>query len=158
MIYIEAIEDISKYTKEAPLQKPSLFLAGGITGCPNWQTQIVELLKEQDIYIFNPRRKDFPINDPNASLAQIKWEYDALKRADMILYWFPKETLCPIVLYELGFWVTSDKPIFIGMDKEYQRKQDVEIQVGLQRSYHPTSYSIEDLAKEVIKHIGANYQ
>ena len=153
MIYIEALNDITEYSKEAPLQKPVLFLAGGITNCPNWQEKIVNYLKNEDIYILNPRRKNFPIDDPNASEEQIRWEFNALQLADIISFWFPKETLCPITLYELGFWNNSEKPIIIGMDKKYKRKQDVIIQSKLIRDTVNINYTLKELAKNIIEYL-----
>lgn len=132
----------------------SLFLAGGITDCPDWQADLVKLLKHENIVLLNPRRKNFPIHDPNAALAQIKWEYNHLRKADYISFWFPKETLCPIVLYELGAWSMAHKPIYVGVHPEYKRKQDVEIQTALARPKVEIAYSLEFLAghiKEGIK-------
>lgn len=49
---------------------------------------------------------------------------------DEIMTWFPKESVCPIALFELGEWCTSlKKPIFVGVDENYVRKFDVEQQV-----------------------------
>jgi hypothetical protein len=48
-------------------------LAGGITGCPDWQSKLINLLRNEDIVIFNLRRKNFPIHDPTAVEEQIKW-------------------------------------------------------------------------------------
>ena len=121
MKYIESPEimptpDVSKTW--VPEGK-SLFLAGGITGCENWQQNVRRYLKDVPIVIFNPRRKDFPINDPSAAQVQIEWEYEHLRKASMILFWFPYETLCPIVLYELGAWSMTDKKIFVGIHPLY---------------------------------------
>jgi len=112
-----------------------LFLAGGITNCPDWQSEIIKALEtEWKLIIYNPRRKNFPIEDPNASEKQIAWEYDKLSKADVICYWFAKGSVNPIVLYELGMWGNSrSKRIVIGYDKEYERKQDVIIQTQLAR-------------------------
>ena len=116
-----------------------VFLAGGITGCPDWQAEITEYFTKRldkastEVVLLNPRRPDFPINDPNASYDQIRWEHKALREADIILFWFPCETMCPIVLYELGAWSMTDKPLVIGCHPEYSRKRDVEIQTGLVR-------------------------
>ena len=45
-----------------------LFLAGGITNCELWQNDIIKLLKDkEELTIYNPRRKNFPINDPSAA-------------------------------------------------------------------------------------------
>lgn len=131
--------------------KPSVFLAGGITNCPDWQTYVTMQLLTEDITVFNPRRENFPIDDPEASFDQIKWEYDHLRKADMLLFWFPSETLCPIVLFELGAWSRSNKPMFIGVHPAYRRKQDVEIQMGLARPEVPIVYSLDDLVAEVKK-------
>ncbi len=128
----------------------SAFLAGGITGCPDWQTEIVSLLEGSTITLFNPRRAHFPIHDPSASELQIKWEHDHLRKASVILFWFPCETLCPIVLYELGAWSMTDKPIFVGVHPEYQRREDVELQTKFARPAVKIVYSIQDLAAQVL--------
>ena len=51
--------------------KKSLFLAGGITGCPDWQKEMIHLLNDEPILIYSPRRKNFPIHNPNAAYEQI---------------------------------------------------------------------------------------
>jgi len=103
--------------------------------------------------LFNPRRADFPIHDPTAAQKQITWEYEHLRIASTILFWFPKETLCPIVLYELGAWSMADKSIFVGVHPEYQRHQDVEIQTGLIRPDVEIVYSLMDLAEQVANYL-----
>lgn len=129
---------------------PSIFLAGGITGCKNWQSDVVNDLSDiEDLVIYNPRRENFPIHDPNAAAAQIKWEFDYLRKASMISFWFCKETMCPIVLYELGFHNNSPKPLVVGMDPEYQRRQDVEIQTKLVRPEIKIVYSLGDLINQI---------
>ena len=59
--------------------KNSVFLAGGITGCPDWQSDIVKMLSDTDLTLLNPRRADFPIGDPDAAFDQIQWEHNALR-------------------------------------------------------------------------------
>ena len=144
MKYIEAPNTYNRPGK-------SIFLAGGITGCPNWQAEVVKLLEGSILTLFNPRRAKFPIDDSSASEFQIKWEYDHLRKASAILFWFPCETLCPIVLYELGAWSMTDKPIFVGIHPEYQRRQDVELQTRLVRPALQVVYSIKDLAAQVLQ-------
>lgn len=53
----------------------SVFLAGGITDCPWWQDEIINLLKDESGILYNPRRKDFPIGDSMAAKEQIAWEF-----------------------------------------------------------------------------------
>lgn len=112
-----------------------LFLAGGISNCPNWQMEMIGRLKGfPNLTVYNPRRENFPIEDPNAAEEQIIWEFNHLRDANIIIFWFSKGSLNPIVLYELGMWGNSnDRPILIGIDPEYERKQDVIIQTQLAR-------------------------
>jgi hypothetical protein len=134
-----------------------VFLAGGITNCPEWQISIINKIKEKEkdikenIILFNPRRKNFPIDDLNAANEQIKWEYDRLKESDMIIFWFSRGSLNPIVLYELGMWGNSrDIPIIIGIDEGYERKQDVEIQTKLAKPDAPIVYNLDDMVDYMI--------
>ena len=123
----------------------SIFLAGGITGCPDWQKEMAERLSDAPLTILNPRRKNFPIDDPTAAFGQIAWEHNALKVADFILFWFCKATLCPIVLYELGAWSMTHKPIFIGIEPGYKREYDVRIQTRLAKPHTPIVNNLDDL-------------
>jgi len=128
-----------------------LFLAGGITNCPDWQQDMVEKLRDTELVILNPRREDFPIHDPNAAQAQIEWEFNALRAAEAIQFWFPKETLCPIVLYELGTWSMANKKIFVGTDLGYKRIPDVIIQTQLVRPEVFVVTTLVDLASQIHK-------
>ena len=112
---------------------PAVFLAGGISGCADWQSEMMELLDETALTLLNPRRADFPMDDPTAARTQIAWEYRHLQAADAALFWFPCETLCPITLFELGAWSRSDKPLFVGTHPDYQRRLDVIVQLSLAR-------------------------
>ena len=132
----------------------SVFLAGGITNCPDWQQQMVFFLDETPLALLNPRRNNFPIYDPDAAIEQITWEHKALRDAGSVLFWFPSETLCPIVLYELGAWSMTDKPIFVGVHPEYKRRMDVEIQTELSRSEVKIVYTLSDLARQIKGHYG----
>lgn len=120
---------------EAPLTyggKADLFLAGGISGCPDWQQEALSLLQSQDILVLNPRRSS-PFEEKMAE-EQIRWEYDALRAVDTVLFWFPSETLCPIALYELGvFSQRLGTKLFVGTDPNYARRFDVQIQLDLAR-------------------------
>ena len=146
MKYVEALDEWNRYITG----ENSIFLAGGITSCPDWQQEMVKLLSETDFTLLNPRQKNFPIGEPEAAREQISWEYRHLREAYSILFWFPEETLCPIVLFELGYWLARDKPLFIGVHPNYARRQDVEIQTDLEWPGGQIAYSLEDLAQQVI--------
>jgi hypothetical protein len=143
MIYVEAPE------RTFPATKKSIFLAGSITGAKNWQKEVVRAIKDFDVVVFNPRRENFPIHDPSAALEQITWEYEMLRKADMIQMWFDGNTMSPICLFELGAWMMTSKPMVIGMDPNYQRRQDVEIQTKLVRPEIPIVYAMDDFTNVV---------
>lgn len=111
---------------------PAVFLAGGITGCSDWQAEARRQLDSLPVAILNPRMADFPIHDPSAAAAQIAWEFEHLRRADIILFWFPDSgpIVQPIVLYELGAHAAMGKPIAVGCDPGYARRADVVLQLS----------------------------
>jgi len=127
----------------------SVFLAGGITNTPNWQPEMVKLLSDTNLTLVNPRRGNFPIDDPTAAEQQIRWEHKHLLRVNAILFWFPCETLCPITLFELGSWIPRPKPLFVGCHPEYKRINDVRIQTKLERPFFRVVESLENLADMV---------
>lgn len=138
----------------------SLFLAGGITGCPDWQQKMLELVVPQvpsSVEIYNPRRADFDTSNPAMSNQQITWEYWLLRRARHILFWFPAETVCPITLFELGAAMERrTHHLYIGCHPDYPRRYDVEMQTQL--FYAPAvmeiSSTVEELAARVVKALG----
>jgi len=136
------------YTK--PEGYKSLFLAGGITGCPDWQSYMIEALKDYKVLIYNPRRTIFPMNDPSAAEEQIRWEFERLRDADMALFWFSKGSDNPIVLFEYGrHGFNVNRPIFLGIDPEYKRKQDVIVQTRLEKGTCTRHDNLHSLAMTV---------
>jgi len=153
------------FPKYLPLTTKVVFLGGGISDCPDWQSEMIAMLSgEEDLLLLNPRRSDFPMDIPSEAERQIRWEYEKLNFVglDAIVFWFPKETLCPIALYELGFqlgkmrfkWeqknygVVSPR-LFIGMHPEYQRSNDVYIQTHLAGYHHPIFNDLGHLASAI---------
>ena len=126
----------------------SVFLAGGITDCPDWQKTVIDALRSTPdlewLVIYNPRRENFPINDPNAAREQIEWEFNALEKADIFSIFFSGgESLQPICMYELGRnlhrmktkyegnWYELASRIVVTVEPECKRRSDVIIQTEL---------------------------
>lgn len=130
-----------------------IFLAGGISNCHDWQSEMIRLLGEggNQRDLINPRRDNFDTSDLSAAETQIRWEHAALQKATSILFWFPSETLCPITLYELGAHCQREVPVFVGVHPDYKRKLDVEIQTQLCRPEIQIVYSLEDLVAQVLE-------
>ena len=128
-----------------------IFLAGGITNCPDWQSELIKKLKKYPkLTIYNPRRANFPINNPNASNEQITWEFVHLQNADIIVFWFARGSLNPIVLYELGMWGNSRlNTTIIGIDPEYERKDDVILQTVLAKSDTVFVDNLDSIVKKI---------
>lgn len=148
MHVLEAPQRIPKELKD----NKSLFLAGGITNCPDWQSNLIQLLEKyettEDLLVFNPRRAT-PLPEQHAH-EQIKWEYERLHDADVISFWFSAGSLNPITLYELGMWGNSrDRRVCIGIDPDYEREFDVVWQTFLARPEINIVYSLSDLAQEI---------
>lgn len=132
--------------------KISLFLAGGISGCRNWQQNIISKLSPLDIILYNPRRKDYDHKNPDIAQEQIEWEEKHIMKADVVAFFFCKETLCPVTLYELGVCnAVEGKKVVIGMDPEYQRRIDVEIQTKLKQPNTPIIYGLEEFGEILYK-------
>ncbi len=146
MKYIECPDTLNK-SKES---HPVLFLAGGITGCPLWQDKIIIHLEKEPLVILNPRRKNFDANNPLMEKEQIEWEYNHLNLSDIISFWFPCETLCPISLFELGDRMALGKAkILIGCHPEYKRIRDIKIQTKLRNPNIEVVESLEELVDQI---------
>lgn len=139
--------DTSKIQEEFSYK---IFLAGGISGCPDWQTEFIKNFKDVDdsVILVNPRRIDFDINNPSMSGEQIKWEFDRIEESDAMIFWFPEETLCPITLYELGVATKNKSRLYVGCHPNYKRKFDVVTQLSLCRPDVNVVFSLNDLFLE----------
>lgn len=139
---------------------PIVFLAGGITGCPNWQPELHEMVAHvyPEVPIFSPRRAGWVDLTGDDADYQLEWEKHWLELADIVSFWFPKESDCPITLYELADmtrkFMYEDKPeILLGCDPEYRRKFDITKQSEM-RGY-PTNVwsSLSALSRCIIRAI-----
>ena len=124
------------------------FLAGGITNCPDWQSKVIKYVQQMDkemdlrrLVLFNPRQKNFPINNPNAAEEQIKWEFDRLDNCSIFtMYFCNSDSDQPICMYELGRNIVCiqheyendwESRIIISVEDGYKRQKDVQVQVNL---------------------------
>lgn len=117
--------------------QPSIFLAGGITKCRNWQQDAITYFSDTNLTIFNPRRDDFDVTNKDMEREQITWEYNKLRFVSLIVFWFSNETVQPITLFELGSALERQKSgkqkVYVGVDPQYVRKNDVIIQSYLEK-------------------------
>lgn len=131
---------------------PSVFLGGGITGCKLWQDVLIKEIQELNCVVYNPRRALFDVSDASQSEVQIRWEFKYLNIADIVVFYFSSETMCPITLFELGARLEANigksrsksQCVYVYCEPEYQRKFDVEFQMKLAAENVGISPSITD--------------
>lgn len=121
-------------------KRKSIFLAGGITGCEDWQSDLIEELQNLNdsglfdlggLVIFNPRRDNFDVMDMEVKIEQIKWEHKCLEKCDICSFFFPaSESVQPITLYELGRYLRKYNSV-VSIQEGYKRAEDVKIQLAL---------------------------
>ncbi len=129
-------------SKEAPRYR-SVFLAGGITNCPDWQKNVTQALERFEVTVLNPRRRKYP-EEREALREQIEWEYERLRNAHLVSFWFSSGSVNPITLFELGSALEREVPLVVGTHFQYERKRDLEIQVSLRRPEIKIHESLED--------------
>lgn len=143
----------------------SVFLAGGISNCEDWQAYTAEILKDLDgLTVVNPRRNNWKMdkNEVKESTKQIAWEYEYLRKVTDVIFWFTDDTLQPISLYELGAtlernafqWQGEEtgQRIFLGSDPGYKRVLDLKVQAKLKGYHWPIRNNLDDLLEDFVKY------
>lgn len=134
-----------------------VFLAGGIDGCPDWQQNFIDQLEKtfafKSLCVISPRLDKRLCDDDE----QIRWEFNAMKMADVVCFYFPKESLCPISLYELGRYNTlrnlfGSPKLFISAHQDYSCRADVLHQSSLLHD-DPVLDSLETLVHVVTDYL-----
>lgn len=109
-----------------------LFLAGTIEmgNSRDWQAYVIEQLKDCGLNIFNPRREENPVVNGQTEIEyQIRWELKHIRRSDLVLIHFEKNSISPISLLELGLLLGENRLVpdnlFVSCDPEYTRRDNV---------------------------------
>ena len=157
---------VAPYFFSLAKQHITCFLAGGITNCWEWQDKVINELKSYSdtgaLVVMNPRRPDFPINDPNAAPQQIMWEFYWLERCDIFSMYFAasEQSDQPICMYELGrnviamqhrFPESYMNRIVISCEDGYRRETDVKTQMNLALGQITISTTPEEHAKRIVE-------
>lgn len=121
----------------ALFSRPSVFVAGGISNCPDWQSEITSFMDTTLYDVVNPRREIGFDTTGAIAREQIEWEHQALSKVDSCIFWFPCETLCPITLFELSKQLLRAKQqsvrLVVGWHPDYKRAFDLEVQIELEK-------------------------
>jgi hypothetical protein len=132
-----ALAETAVVTSPEPLpprhDRPRVFLGGSIDmgSAPDWQKQVIEALRGEDVVLLNPRRPDWnPAWKPEASepefRRQVEWELAALDSADVIVLYLAPGSQSPVSLLELGLHARSGKVVLL-CPPGFWRKGNVDI-------------------------------
>ena len=106
----------------------SFFLAGGST---DWRQKLTDSMTSDQFYhaiVVDPFDKNYK---PEVNTA---WEFKSMQKVDCVVFWFPKESLYPISLFELGVVCRDSlKGLIVGMDLEYAKREIIIEQLKLFR-------------------------
>lgn len=103
--------------------RKKVFLAGSMAmgTAPDWRSEVVEALKDENIVILDPWRDDWDSSweqrakDDNFR-EQVEWELDGLEDADVVLVYFAPGTSAPISLFEFGLLAQRGKTVVCSDD------------------------------------------
>ena len=126
-----------------------IFLGGSIEmgKAIDWQSKIIETLKDEPIIFLNPRRTDWDssweqkITNPEF-FGQVTWELKSLEQSDFIVMFIDPATLSPITLMEIGLHAKSGKMI-VCCPEGFWRKGNVDV-VGQVYGY-PVVTTLEEI-------------
>lgn len=131
MKYIQCPDDYTTIDKPTYIWA-KLFLAGGITGCDDWQSYVVNHITASDLAVINPRRQVW--DSSITTEEQVTWEFKATQKCNHILFWFTPPTMNPkfvrllmIILVVLSVFKNIKK----GKTWQKKKKQSTSIQVDL---------------------------
>lgn len=147
-IIVTAPED---YTNSEWIDYTAIFLAGSIDNgiAPDWQKEVLAALKDKNVMLMNPRRKDW---DPKAGEkeveTQVNWELNAMEYADYIIMYLAEGSKAPISLLELGLEAKSER-ILVAAHPTYYRR--VNVRVVCERNNIPLYESLEELIQAISK-------
>ena len=131
--------------------RTSLFLAGTIEmgNSVDWQSMMIEKLKDSSVGIFNPRRV-VSTSDQKEIERQINWELKSINRCKIIFMYLAEGSISPISLYELGLLQggkADGKLVIVYCDPGYTRKNNVIVTTNNDYFHHPSIRMFTDFDK-----------
>ena len=133
----------------------TLFLAGPSSRVENhtpWRQEAVKILKrvgyQDTIYVPEPNNGTWPTYE-----RQVTWELDALRRADVIVFWIPRSDELPgfTTNVEFGFWVQSGR-VVLGAPEDAPHLDY--LRALAQRYNVPIFTSLPEIIKAAIAKVG----
>ena len=134
-----------------------VFLAGSIEQdkAEKWQDRFIEMVKDLDICVLNPRRKAWDAswkqeaNNPQFA-EQVNWELDGQELADVIVMYFDPNTKSVVTMLELGLFAA--KTLIVICPEGFWRKGNVDMvckryNIGTASNLEAAVSQIKDIMK-----------
>lgn len=133
-----------------------VFLSGSIEmgKAKDWQREVIEKLKDEDLIILNPRRSDWDSSwkqslEDERFVEQVNWELSGLEIADIIVVHLEPETMAPITLMEIGLYARlCPQKLIVHCPQGYWRKGNIDV---LCKRYHIKQVQSLDEMIDIIK-------
>lgn len=120
-------------------------------GCGDWQGWVAKSLNKYDIIVANPRIDYWDSLDDDGLFRQTQWEHNAMELSDMIAFWFCRDDVQPLSLFELGRWSYTEKRIVVGASPMYPMLRELKSQMAVVRPEMKIEDSLKGLAQSIIK-------
>jgi len=140
VIYAGKVFDISK---------GGIFLAGPTPrskDVKSWRPKAIEYLKDYNGYVFCPEPSN-GVWGQYAYKEQIEWEYRAMKAANIILFWIPRnlETMPAFTTnIEFGYWMYKNpKKLLLGFPKNAPKMKYMRYYA--KKLYIPIFHTLKDI-------------
>lgn len=133
-------------------QPYTLFLAGSIEQgtAENWQDRVCNTPNaiHPEFNIINPRRDEWDSTweqsyDNIHFRDQVIWEQNALKMADMVLFYFDPNSKSPITLLEFGQCIEMNKKMLVVCSPDFWRYGNIEVMCHLNQI--PLYHSLDEI-------------
>lgn len=148
---------------------PLVFLAGPITGAPDWQSTAIALIREADadLFVASPRRAVTNDGDftEDMYIEQVEWEHRHLARAaehGVTLFWLAKESrhVCDrsyaqTTRFELGEAVTVHRltgaKVVVGIEKGFTNERYLRKTIPAKMPGIPLFDSLEETCAAAVR-------
>ena len=126
--------------------RPTVFLAGGMSWCEDWQAQMARDLRAEAGVLLSPRINKPPYPDREM---QAWWEIRGRRQCGATVFYFPDtpKSVQPVTWYEMGANCQSGKPTAVYVDAGHRRRLDIEERIAVNQ---PAAYIANSLAELTI--------
>lgn len=97
-----------------------VFLGGRCRG-RDWRPEMLHAFTEQNVTFISPLRSNFPDpeSQPEEHAAVVRWERDAIDRADIVVFWLGEGLSNQAARVEIGFAIGRGKHVLIGAEETF---------------------------------------